>query len=345
MLTTILAVIFVFGLLIVSHELGHFIMAKISNIKVNEFSFGMGPRILKFGKGETEYSLRAFPIGGFVKMLGEEEQVNDPRSFSSKPTAVKMSVIAAGPIMNIIISILIFATIAMVSGYRKPVVSEYAKPPVNSEITVYPAQSAGILPGDRIVKANNDKILIYEDFRFFMFENGGKTFNLVVNRGGEEKSINITPVYDKTDGMYFIGINVLYERASLFEGVQYGFLNTWSITKQIAGFFKSLITGKASTEEVSGPVGIVKYVGDAARQGFDTLLVFTALLSVNLAIMNLIPFPALDGGWLLILIIEAIRRKKLDANKIGIINFVGFAFLMILTVLIAFRDFTKLNIF
>jgi len=337
-MTTLLAVIFVFGLLIIGHEFGHFIMAKISNVKVLEFSFGMGPRILKFVRGETEYSWRAFPLGGFVKMLGEEEQVNDPRSFSCKPTFVKMGVIAAGPIMNILISALIFAVIAMSTGYVKPIVSGL--------IDEYPAaKNAGILPGDRIVMVNGQKISTYEDYLMFVYQNGGNPFNLAVNRQGNEISVNITPIFNAAEERYMIGIQATETKASFVEGFQYGLQSTWSFTKQIAVFFKNLIVGKASTEDVSGPVGIIKFAGEAARQGFGNLLVFTAFLSINLAIMNLIPFPALDGGWLFILFIEGIRRKKIDANKIGIVNFIGFAFLMVLTVLITFRDFIRLNIF
>lgn len=342
---TVLAVIFVFGLLIMGHELGHFLVAKLSRIKVLEFSFGMGPRILKFGKRETEYSWRVFPIGGFVKMLGEEEQVDDPRSFSNKPTLVRMSVIAAGPIMNILMSILIFAVIAMSSGYSKPIVSSIAEPSEGETSIVFPAKTVGLQPGDRIDNVNGSKILTYEDFKFFMYQNGGKQFILGIDRNGSMKSYKITPVYSKTNDMYMVGIVPVFGKASIFEGIQYGASNTWSLTKQIYEFFKSLIAGKASTQDVSGPVGIIKYAGDAASQGFASLLIFTALLSVNLAIMNLIPFPALDGGWLVLLIIEGIRRKKLDANKVGIINFVGFALLMVLIILITFKDVVNLKIF
>lgn len=335
---TLLAVIFVFGLLIIGHEFGHFVMAKLSDIKVMEFSFGMGPRIFKFGKGETEYSWRAFPIGGFVKMLGEEEQINDPRSFSCKPTAVRMGVIAAGPIMNIIISIIIFAVISMTTGYIKPVVSKL--------IDEFPvAKNAGVMVGDRIVKVNGQKIFTYEDYLMFVYQNGGTPFNLVIDRGGKQIGVDITPMWNAEENRYMIGIEASYGKAGLFEGIQYGLSNTVSLTKQIGSFFKSLVAGKASTEDVSGPVGIIKYAGEAARNGFDSLLVFTAFLSINLAVMNLLPFPALDGGWLFILLIEGIRRKKLDADKVGMVNFIGFAFLMVLTVLITFRDFIRFNIF
>ena len=334
---TFLAVIFVFGLLIIGHEFGHFISAKLSDIKVMEFSFGMGPRIIKFGKGETEYSWRAFPIGGFVKMLGEEEQVNDPRSFSSKPTIVRMIVIASGPIMNILISVLIFAVISMTTGYVKPIVAALT--------SGFPAQAAGITPGDRIIKVNGQGVYTYEDFLMFMYQNGGKAINLVVDRNGKQIGVSITPVLNKSENRYMIGIEASQTKANLLEGVQYGFMNTLTFSKQIGGFFKNLIAGKASTEDVSGPVGIIKFAGDAAKQGFGSLLMFTAFLSINLAIMNLIPFPALDGGWLFILIIEGVRRKKIDPNKIGVVNFVGFAFLMLITVLVTFRDVLRLNIF
>lgn len=344
MIVTVLAMIFVFGLLIIGHELGHFTAAKLSGIKVLEFAFGMGPRLLHFGKKDTQYSLRAFPIGGFVKMLGEDEQVNDPRSFSTKPTAARMAVIAAGPVMNIIIPILIFAIIAITSGYTKPIVDKFAQPAQNSSI-VYPAKAAGLMPGDRIVKANGNAIRIFEDFKMYMYQNKDKPVKLVVNRNGELKSITITPIYDTEQGTYLIGFDALFGKASLLEGLQYGVLNTWSLTKQVFSTFAGLISGRASLNDVSGPVGIIKYAGDAARQGFSTLLWFTALLSVNLAIMNLLPFPALDGGWLIILIIEGITRKKLNPNKVGIVNFIGFALLMLLMVLVTFKDVSRLNIF
>lgn len=344
-MTTILAVLFVFGLLIIGHELGHFTVAKLCGVKVLEFSFGMGPRILKFGKGETEYSLRLFPIGGFVKMLGEDEYVDDPRSFSCKPVPARMATIAAGPVMNIIISILIFAGIAMAVGYAKPVVKNYADKPESNPNIVYPVETAGIKPGDKIVGVNGSRLLTYEDFKLFMYQNGGKTFTMTVSRNGQQFTKSITPIYRSDLNMYMVGIEPVYGRASLFEGIEYGAMNTLSFTKQMLSVLKGLITGATSTEDVSGPVGIIKYTGEAAKQGFSSLMVFTSLLSINLAIMNLIPFPALDGGWMLILLIEGIRRKKLDPDKVGMINFVGFAFLMILTVIITFRDVIKLEIF
>ncbi|HBM81208.1 MAG TPA: RIP metalloprotease RseP [Clostridiaceae bacterium] len=341
-MTTLLAVIFVFGLLILGHEFGHFMLAKLTGIKVNEFSFGMGPRLLKFGKGETEYSWRIFPIGGFVKMLGEDEQVDNPKSFSSKSTPARISVIAAGPVMNIIIPIIIFAGIAMFSGYAKPVVKDYAKPLSGSNIT-YPAKGAGIMAGDRITHVNGKKILVYDDFRMFMYQNKGKPFDVTVNRGGKSVNLHIVPVFDKNYDSYMVGIEPYFGRASLPEGIQYGYLNTVSIIKQMGGYLKGVVMGKASVNDISGPVGIIKYTGEAAKAGFSTLLFFTALLSINLAIINLIPFPALDGGWLIILIIEGITRKKLDADKVGIANFVGFAFLMVLTILITFKDIFKFS--
>mgnify|MGYP000980175052 CR=1 FL=1 len=344
-MTTILAAIFVFGLLIIGHEFGHFTVAKLSGIKVLEFSFGMGPRILKFKKGDTEYSLRIFPIGGFVRMLGEDEQVDDPRSFSCKPVLARMATVAAGPIMNVIISILIFAGIAMAVGYAKPVVKSYPDKPKSNPNIVYPVESAGIRPGDKIVEANGRSVLTYEDFKLFMYQNGGKTFDMTVKRGNQKITKSITPIYISEYNMYMVGIDPVFEKASLFEGLQYGTFNTWSLTKQMFSALGGLITGATSTNDLSGPVGIIRYTGEVAKQGFANLLVFTSLLSINLALMNLIPFPALDGGWVLLLLIEGIRGKKLDPNKVGMLNFVGFAFLILLTVFVTFKDVMKLNIF
>lgn len=340
---TLLAVIFVFGLLIIGHEFGHFTVAKLSGVKVTEFSFGMGPRIFRFGRGETEYSIRIFPIGGFVKMLGEDEEVTDPRSFSTKPAAAKAAIIAAGPIMNILISMLIFAAIAITVGYMKPVVDNYYRNP-DTPTVQYPAEKSGIEKGDRIVAVNNKKILTYDDFRMFMYDNGGKPFTMTVERQGQLKNAVITPVKD-TDGSYLIGIMASFGKAGPVEGLRYGFLSTVTYSKQIIGFLKSLIVGTANTGDVSGPVGIIKITGDAARQGFGSLLLFTAYLSINLAIINLIPFPALDGGWLFIILIETIIRKKIDENKMGVINFIGFTLLMGIMVVITFRDVSRLNIF
>lgn len=342
---TALAVLFVFGLLIIGHEFGHFIVAKISDVKVMEFSFGMGPTLLKFGKGETEYSWRAFPIGGFVKMLGEEEADDDPRSFSMKSTPVKMAIIAAGPIMNLLISVMIFTIVSMSTGYLKPIVSDYSKPIKVGNVETYPAKESGIMIGDRIVKANDKKITVYDDFLMFMMQNGGTPFDLTVNREGKNIDLKVTPVYSNEDGRYLVGIMATPGKANLIEGVQYGFLKTWTFVKELGSFLKNLVGGRASTEDVSGPVGIIKLTGEVAQQGFGSLIMFTAFLSINLAVMNLIPFPALDGGWLLILIIEGIRRKKLDPDKIGILNFIGFVVLMILVVITTFKDVAKLNLF
>lgn len=342
-LITVLSVIFVFGLLIIGHELGHFTVAKLSNIKVLEFSFGMGPRLIKFSGKETEYSLRAFPMGGFVKMLGEEEHVDDPRSFSCKPTLIKMLVIAAGPLMNIVISIIIFASIAISTGYIKPIINNFVKS--NTSNIIYPAQESGLMIGDRIVKANDTKILSYEDFIIFMERNGSGAINITVKRNNQYKNIIITPVFDTNLNKYMIGIEPLYQKANFIEGFQYGYANTVLLAKELVSFFKGLFAGKVSNADVAGPVGIVKITGEAAKQGFGSLLFFTAFLSLNLAFMNLIPFPALDGGWLFILLIEGIRRKKLDADKIGILNFIGFAVLILLLIIVTFNDISKLKLF
>lgn len=340
-MVTLLAVIFVFGLLIVGHEFGHFVAAKLSGIKVMEFSFGMGPRLIKIGKGETEYSVRAFPMGGFVKMMGEDEEVDDPRSFSSKRAPIKMLVIGAGPLMNIVISIIIFGIIAIAVGYTKPVVKEYYRG--SSGAVEYPAEKAGIEPGDRIVSVNGSRIFTYDDFRMIMYNNGGRTLTLQVKRGEQLKSFSLTPQSDPESGGYLIGIVPSSGKASLPEGIGYGTMSTLSFAKEIFGFLKILFAGKASSGDVSGPVGIIKYTGEAAKQGFGSLLFFTGYLSINLAIMNLLPFPALDGGWLLILLIEGISRRKMDSNRIGIWNTVGFAILILFTILITFKDIMKLN--
>jgi regulator of sigma E protease len=326
----IISAIIAFSILIVVHELGHFTLAKLNDVKVEEFSLGMGPKLFGIKGKETEYLIKAFPIGGYVKMLGEEGGVSDKRAFSSKTSAQKLSIIAAGPLMNLILAILLFGIVGSM-GYLVPTVSQVApsSPAVTAEIKV----------GDKILTVNNKKISTWEDFSTQVYAANGKSLNLTLLRDGSEKNINVTPIKDEEQKRFIIGIYpTKLENPTIVQSVSYGFRQTASIAKQTVGFFGTLFKGKASSSDFGGPVTIIKLSGAVAKAGIIPLMTFAAFLSVQLAIFNIIPFPALDGGWIFLFLFEIITRKKIDDKKVGFINYIGFALLMTLMVLVTIKD-------
>ncbi|GLC32710.1 zinc metalloprotease [Clostridium omnivorum] len=327
----ILGAILGFSILIIGHELGHFTLAKLNGVKVEEFSLGMGPKLFGIKGKETEYLIKAFPIGGYVKMLGEEEKVADARSFSSKRPIQKLSIIAAGPLMNFVLAIVLFAIVAGLRGFAIPVVDKVDEG--------RPAMTAGIQKGDKIAYIDNKKVSTWEDFYNEVYVAKGNEINMIVLRNGEQIKINVTPVLDPKENRYIIGIYPsLLEKPNIAQSMGYGFQQTKSILQQTAGFFKSIFQRKVSSSDFGGPVTIIRVSAKAAEAGIVPLMYLLAYLSVQLAIFNIIPFPALDGGWIFMLLIEIITGKKLDDNKVGFINYIGFVVLMIIMVLVIIKD-------
>lgn len=334
---TLLATLFVFGLLITSHELGHFIVAKLSGVAVIEFAIGMGPKIFGFKKGETKYTLRLLPIGGYNKMLGEQEKSDDPRAFSNKSPWKRLGIIIAGAFMNFLIAVVLFFLVTYNIGIMKPIISSVVKN--------YPAQAAGLQINDKIISVNDMEIKSWNSFTDFVTGNNGKPFKLIVKRGNSNIEKLLKPVFDKKANRYLIGISGTNVKGDIFESVKNGLYLTGDSIKQMLAFLGNALHGKVNTADIGGPVAVVKLSGEFAAAGFWSLLYFTAFLSINLGVINLIPFPALDGGWVIILLYEGITRRKIDENKIGFVNFIGFALLMVLIVVVTFHDFTNLKLF
>lgn len=327
----IVAAILAFGILVVIHEFGHFIMAKANNVKVEEFSIGMGPKIVGVKKGETEYLIKALPIGGYVRMLGDEGKSSDPRAFNNKKPLQKLSIVAAGPIMNFILAIVLFGIVASMRGFYTPIISKLEKN--------QPAENVGLKVGDKIIKVNQDKIITWEDFVTSVYTANGDPLNIVYERNGQQKIIKVTPVMDKTENKYIVGVYpTIVEKPTIVQSISYGFIETKTLITQTFGFFKTLVKGKASYNDFGGPITIFKVSSEAAKQGILSLTSFGAFISVQLAVFNVIPFPALDGGYILLFLIESITGKKLDENKLGVINYIGFAILMTLMVLVTIKD-------
>ena len=330
MLKTIIIVIIMFEVLVVGHEFGHYITAKIVGIKVNEFSIGMGPAILKRKKGETQYSFRAIPFGGYVAMEGDDEDSDDSQSFSKQPVSHRMLVVVAGAVMNYIMAIVILIIMSLIVGSPSTGLRDV--------VDGSPADLAGLQAGDKIIAVDGNSVNSWQDITdAITAKTEGETINFEINRDGKELELNNIPVLKNENGGMYVGIYAAYEK-NLIYSIKYGFKGSVDLLKLMYKSLAMLISGEASVKEVVGPIGIVSIMGDATAQGFLYVLYITALISVNLAVINLLPLPALDGGRLLFLILCAITRKELDPNIEGRIHYVGFMLLIALTILITIKD-------
>lgn len=338
----------IFSIVILFHELGHFLLAKANGIRVNEFCFGLGPTICGIQKGETKYCIKAFPFGGACMMEGEDEDSTDNRAFGKKPVWGRMSVVFAGPFFNFILAF-IFAFILMSCvGYDKPVLS--------GVMEGYAAEEAGLQEGDEIIRMNHFSVHFSREITAYGTFHSGETIKVTYARDGQKHTTTLVPKLDKETGRYLYGFqtmgnvrvkgNVLTTLKNSFYEVRYWIYTTIQSLKM-------LVTRQVSPNELSGPVGIVKSIGDTYQQSVKNdgyyyallnMLNWTILLSANLGVMNLLPLPALDGGRLLFLIIEAIRRKRIDPDKEGMVNLVGIVLLFGLMFIVMFNDIRKLFI-
>lgn len=333
---TALATIFVFCLVVVVHEFGHFAVAKLSDVKVNEFSVGMGPRI--FGKkfGETEYSLRLIPIGGFVKMEGEDEDSEDGRSFNKKSVKARMAIILAGAIMNFVLAFVVFGIYFYGVGSPTTEISEVS--------SGSPAYKAGLAPGDRITEIDGIVIDSWGDVSETIGKLGEKELNVAVERGDAVESFKMTPELNADENRLLIGISPEME-SSIGDSLSMSGKTLVEVIGLMFDFIGRLFTGGVGTDDVSGPVGIIYIVGEAAKTGFLYVFYIAGLISVNLGFFNLLPIPALDGSRFMFLLLEALRGKPIDPEKEGRVHIVGFLLLMMFTVFITYKDIIKYNLF
>lgn len=366
---SILIFIAILLILVVSHEFGHFIVAKKSGIRVDEFSFGFPPKL--FGKkfGETTYNFNALPLGGYVKIFGEnpdEESLSGPdsnRSFVNKPWYTQAAVLVAGVSMNFLVAWLLLS-IGFMSGLPTSVGSAPEGSVIKNEaLTITsvakggPAEIAGIKAGDKITAlstpTDSTKLLSStlgtETIQNFIKNHPGETVKVDYIRGQESKVLEVIPQAKEAGGTAVIGISMdiigtlsLPIHKAVFEGLKL----SWDVLSQtVMGFYNLIhnaLIGKGDMSQVTGPVGIVGVVGDAASFGFIYLLSFTALISINLVVINLIPFPALDGGRLLFLLIEKIKGSRIKPEIANISNMVGFGILMLFMVFVTYHDIVKL---
>lgn len=332
----VLAVV-LFLLLIVFHEFGHFIVAKKSGIKVNEFAVGMGPLIYSKEKGETTYSFRAIPIGGYCAMEGEDDESSDPRSFDNAPAIKRFLTILAGPVANLIIAVLVFTIVGVIGGVVTTRVDDF--------IEDSPAKAIGIEKGDEILKVNGQEISDFADISkvvndFYKDKDFEKEITVLAKRDGKELDFAFKP---KVEGENtYIGIIPARRTPGFFEAIGLGFKETGRNIKMIFVILGRLFTGKLALGALSGPVGVLKELGNQAQNGLANLLYFLAYISVNLAVFNLLPIPALDGSKLLTSGIEIITGKKINKKLEERITMVGFFILLGLILVVSIKDIVNL---
>lgn len=343
--------ILLFGLLIAVHEWGHFITAKLLGVKVNEFAIGMGPALVSFQRGETQYSLRLLPVGGYCAMEGEDETNDDPRAFSSKAPWRRFIILAAGSFMNFVAGFLLVALLFTAAGsYAVPVIREFAE-------GFSCAGADGLQVGDRILFINGHTISVYQDVSTQLASASGETLDLVVERDGEPVVLNDLPLTPKdytVDGQTVTMYGIYFDKEqATASGV---LVQSWKtcgyFARAVWSGLAMLVTGQVGLHDMSGPVGIVSYLGQAGSQGgsvsagMQNVCYIIALIAVNLAIMNLLPLPALDGGRIFLLIVgevwQLLSGRRLDPKYEAWIHGAGFALLLLLMVVVTFSDIWKL---
>lgn len=355
MFVTILSFIFVLGVLILVHEFGHFITAKKIGIRVEEFALGFGPKLISKRKGETVYSIRAVPLGGFCSMTGEfppdddsseeeiklyEETKKNGRTFDQQLPWERFLVSIMGPVMNFVLAFIIFIIIFL--GYGLPV-SQSNTTEIGQITPQMPAAEAGLQPGDEIVSVNGQKTETWQEMSSLLSKSEDEEVTLEVKRNNDIISLSLTPEYNQQLGKAVIGISakIIRENVGPIRAITQGFNQTIYSTRLIVMGVVDMIKAR-SAEGLGGPVMIANVVGQAAKTGFENLLNWMAVISINLGIINLLPLPALDGGRLIFIIVEKIRGKALPPEKEGLIHMIGFALLMLLMVFIIYRDIANI---
>lgn len=339
--------ILLFELIIFCHEGGHFIAAKLSGVRVNEFALGMGPKLFQFTKGETTYSLRLLPIGGYCAMEGEDEQSEDPKAFGNKPVWKRIIIVCAGAFMNIVLGLLMMLIIVV----QQPM---YATTTVDAFPENSVTQQNGLREGDRFVSIDGYAVYNSRDITFALATVQDYKADIVVERDGKNIDLGEIKFATRTDDegnkTLVLDFYVVPQERTFLSVLQQTWEQTVSVVRITWYSLIGLITGRFGFNTLSGPIGIVSAISDVASAGlqinflsaFNNILSVMMLITVNLGIVNMLPLPALDGGRLVFLIIEGIRRKPVPAKYEGVVHGVGFALLMVFMAVVAFNDIVRL---
>jgi len=348
----IIPFIVVLGVLIFFHELGHFLIAKLCNVKVLKFSLGFGPKVMGKKMGETEYIISAFPLGGYVKMLGEENDEEtipeeSHRSFSKQPVVARIAIAAAGPIFNFILAFILFSGIFLISGY--PIMI----PEVGQVRPDSPADKSRIVKGDIIEYIDGKKINKWGDIKKFIEKSPHKDLHMEIIRGNKRISTIVSPKEEIIKNIFgeeikspLIGIvasgNIKELQVGPFQALVEGGKKTWELTELTVLTVVKLFQGVIPLKTLGGPIMIGQLTGDIARENLSYLLPFMAVISINLAILNLLPVPVLDGGLILLFLIEIVIRRPLSIKKREMAQKIGLFLLILLMVIVFYNDLVRI---
>lgn len=347
-LHTVLAFIVAIGILVLCHEFGHFIVARFFKIRVDGFGIGMGPKLYAWKRGDTEYRINALPVGGYCKMAGEEDNFEDPDGFFAKAVVPRFLVVFAGPFFNLLLALVIFCFAGMTMG----IPSETSHSVVWEVLKDTPAEKAGVKADDLLMKINGQDIKKVQDVQNFIRSHPGERLMLEVERHSKKVIIGVTAAVFDDNGKKIgrIGIKFgpkpVFVRTGVVKSVSWGLEQTYQlsvgIVQALATMLARLIVHHEAPKEIGGPVAIAQMAGRSAETGIRYFILFIAMISINLGIINLFPFPALDGGRLIFLAAEMVRGKKLDPKKENVVHLVGFALLMLLMVGLVYKDIMQL---
>lgn len=340
---TLLATVFVFGLLVSVHEFGHFAVAKLSGMKVTEFAIGFGPGLYKKREGETLYSLRAIPLGGYNKIAGmDPDDPDDPRNFNNQPLSKRLAVIVAGSAMNLLLPVVIFFLVIAISGIQTPV----DKAILGTVLDGRPAAIAGLKNNDVVLQVEGQKVETWTQLVDKIKVRANQPTQFLVEREGQQMAISVIPQYDEKSERGIIGVTASFAtaRPGVFESFKLAVVQTYTIGKEMLKGIYMLIFGSQEAD-IAGPLGVAQMAGQVAQYGIIPLLNFAAFLSINLGLINLLPVPMLDGGHVVTLLIEGIRGKAINSDLMYKIQMVGLALLLTLLVFATFKDITRFNLF
>lgn len=349
--TNIFAFIVVLGVLIFFHELGHFLVARLFGVGVEKFSLGFGPRLIGKKIGITDYRLSAIPLGGYVKMVGEEPDAKvDPAlihlSFTHKHVFKRILIVAAGPFFNLLLAIIIFFGVFQFTGLL------ILKPSIGTVREGTPAHTAGLEEGDLIIAIDDNPVANWDDMTEIINGSNGKALSVTVQREGRRLTFSITPQLVATQNLfgeaiqrYMIGITysgeTYTEDLNPLQAFAESLIQTYRVTELMVIIIAKLISGDISTDTIGGPIMIAKMAGDQAKAGIGNLISFIALISINLAIINLLPIPVLDGGHLLFFFIEAVKRRPVNLKVREVAQQIGLFIIILLIVWVFYNDISK----
>ena len=341
-LVTVLSAILVFGILIFIHEFGHYIFARIFGVSITEFSIGMGPKLVWYDSKKTgiRYALSMIPIGGYVAMVGEDGESDDPNSFDKKPAWQRFIITVAGAAINIIAGIICIVILTAMINIGGTTVARFVDTELDSS-----SESEGLMQGDTIVAVDGKRVRIADELSYEIMRRGNKPVDLTVIREGEEITLyGFEFPTAESSGQTFgvMDFQVYATEKNVGSVLSYSLAKSWLIIRMVWESLFDLITGRYTIAAVSGPVGISDAIGDAARIGFSSLLYITALISINLGVMNLLPIPALDGGRLVCILFEMISRRRIPKNIEATVNAVGLMLLLGFSVFVMIKDVVQL---